>query len=267
MIRRVFLMTACFAATLGAQTAPQHASLQQPDWIAAPGSPVTVHITRPDGQMGPVLDKPFSAVEVRHTQQTLADGTHVSKTDSSRFFRDAQGRMRDEGPRKLLIFDPVAGHTYTLDPLSKTYEEWSAGHGTDTTTIASSSSGTWINTTNKGDQSPLQTVPQGHYVPYHAEPIKNYETEDLGTRMVNGVFCKGSRTTMIIPASALGNDRDIKIVDERWISEDLGALVKSSNSDPRFGLTSYELTNIVQNPPDEKLFQVPADYTLKQHSH
>jgi hypothetical protein len=38
-------------------------------------------------------------------------------------------------------------------------------------------------------------------------------------------------------------------------------LVKSSNKDPRFGETTYELTNIDRNVPSPALFQVPADCT------
>lgn len=68
---------------------------------------------------------------------------------------------------------------------------------------------------------------------------------------------------MLIPARAVGNAHEIKVVDERWYSEELGALVKSSTSDPRFGVSSYELTNIVQTDPDESLFQIPVDYVLK----
>lgn len=62
----------------------------------------------------------------------------------------------------------------------------------------------------------------------------------------------GTRITITVPAGTAGNDHDLKIVNGRWVSDDLKLLVKSSNSDPRFGMTSYELTNIVQ---------VPADYT------
>jgi hypothetical protein len=44
-------------------------------------------------------------------------------------------------------------------------------------------------------------------------------------------------------------------------------LLKSSNSDPRFGATTYELTDLKQAPPDPSLFRVPADYRLRtEHS-
>lgn len=39
-------------------------------------------------------------------------------------------------------------------------------------------------------------------------------------------------------------------------------LVKSVSTDPRFGTTTYELTNISRQPPDPSLFQVPADYSI-----
>jgi hypothetical protein len=38
-------------------------------------------------------------------------------------------------------------------------------------------------------------------------------------------------------------------------------LVKSSNADPRFGNTTYELTGINRAEPDPGLFLIPADYT------
>jgi len=87
-------------------------------------------------------------------------------------------------------------------------------------------------------------------------------TEDLGLKTVNGVMAKGSRVTITIPAGALGNNRDIKVVNERWYSDALEVLVKSINTDPRFGVNEYELTEINQSAPDTSLFMPPSDYTL-----
>ena len=39
-------------------------------------------------------------------------------------------------------------------------------------------------------------------------------------------------------------------------------LVKSVNSDPRFGENTYQLTNISRIEPDSALFQIPPDYTI-----
>jgi hypothetical protein len=42
--------------------------------------------------------------------------------------------------------------------------------------------------------------------------------------------------------------------------------VKSVNYDPRFGRTTYDLTNIVQAPPAASLFdmQAPPGYAVRQ---
>ena len=81
--------------------------------------------------------------------------------------------------------------------------------------------------------------------------------------VINGMLAKGSRVTVTIPAGTFGNNRDLKVVNESWYSDDMQILLKSSNSDPRFGVTTYELTNLVQAPPDPSLFDVPAGYRIR----
>jgi hypothetical protein len=77
----------------------------------------------------------------------------------------------------------------------------------------------------------------------------------------NGVPAQGTRSTLSIPVGQIGNNREIKVVNERWYSQELQMVVKSVNSDPRFGTTTYELKNITRSNPDATLFQAPADYT------
>ena len=38
----------------------------------------------------------------------------------------------------------------------------------------------------------------------------------------------------------------------------------TKHSDPRFGETTYRLTNINRGEPSAALFQVPGDYSLKE---
>jgi hypothetical protein len=92
----------------------------------------------------------------------------------------------------------------------------------------------------------------------------NWSLEYLPAQTVNGAMAQGTRTTETIPAGKIGNDRPIVIVNERWSSDDLQLLVKSTSFDPRFGDTTYQLTNIVQVPPDPSLFVIPADYTVPE---
>ena len=90
----------------------------------------------------------------------------------------------------------------------------------------------------------------------------NVTAEDLGTLTVNGVPAQGTRITTLVPVGAIGNDREFRSVSERWFSSDLNLLIKSVSTDPRFGTTTHELTNISRQPPDPSLFQVPADYSI-----
>jgi hypothetical protein len=88
------------------------------------------------------------------------------------------------------------------------------------------------------------------------------KTESLGTQDFEGVLAEGSRTTTTIPADAIGNERPIEIVYERWYSKELGMLVYSRHSDPRFGEQTYRLTNINRSEPDPSLFEVPPGYKV-----
>lgn len=89
--------------------------------------------------------------------------------------------------------------------------------------------------------------------------------EDLGVQNIEGVEATGKRTVTTIPAGAIGNERPIEIVYERWYSNELQLVVFSRHSDPRFGEQTYRLTNIVRSEPDPSLFQLPSGYKLLNH--
>ncbi|MGE0126937.1 MAG: energy transducer TonB [Blastocatellales bacterium] len=89
-------------------------------------------------------------------------------------------------------------------------------------------------------------------------------TEQLGKQMVEGVECEGTREVMTIPAGAIGNERPIETVREKWSSPELNMVIMTKQSDPRFGESSYRVTNISRSEPDASLFQVPSDYTVKE---
>ena len=88
------------------------------------------------------------------------------------------------------------------------------------------------------------------------------KTEDLGTRDFDGVQAEGTRRVTTIPAGAIGNERPIETVYERWYSKELQMVVMSKHSDPRFGEQTYRLTNIVRAEPDPSLFSVPSGYKV-----
>jgi hypothetical protein len=87
-------------------------------------------------------------------------------------------------------------------------------------------------------------------------------TEELGVQNIEGVDAEGSRTITTIPAGAIGNERPIEIIYEKWYSKELQLVVMSKHSDPRFGEQTYLLKNIIRSEPDPSLFSLPTGYKL-----
>lgn len=89
------------------------------------------------------------------------------------------------------------------------------------------------------------------------------KTESLGIQKVEGIAAEGTRYTDTIPAMAIGNERQIDIVRERWYSQDLQMVILMRYSDPRYGETTQRLTNIDRSEPDSSLFSVDG-YDIKE---
>jgi hypothetical protein len=92
----------------------------------------------------------------------------------------------------------------------------------------------------------------------------NAKTEQLGAKTIEGISATGTKRTTSIPAGTFGNDKDLVITRETWYSPDLKLVIESTQTDPRFGETTYSLTNIQRSEPDPTLFQVPAGYKVEE---
>lgn len=88
------------------------------------------------------------------------------------------------------------------------------------------------------------------------------DTEQLGKQTIEGVECEGTRAVTPMPAGAIGNELPIKTVNETWYSPELKMTILSKRSDPRFGESTYRVTNIVRFEPNAALFQIPSEYTI-----
>ncbi|HEY2351864.1 MAG TPA: hypothetical protein VGH83_05100 [Candidatus Acidoferrum sp.] len=218
-----------------------------------------------EGMHGGKLVKgaPFSATSTSETTQTLQDGTAIHRTTQGAQYRDSQGRTRREvtftgmGPlaaaggthKMIAISDPVAGVHFMLNPDKKVANKMAIrSHG------GNSANGD----TAEAFHQKMQAREQ------QEEASGALKTESLGTQVVNGVSAEGTRTTRTIAAGEIGNDKPIQVVSERWYSPDLQTVVKSTRTDPRFGTTTFSLTNIQKAEPAATLFTVPADYTVKE---
>ena len=203
---------------------------------------------------------PFSATATTERTQVLADGTTIHHSNSSALYRDSQGRSRREltlsglGPLEntgnhtmISIDDPIAGVHYMLEPEEKVARKMPfRGHGERSAEKA-----------EKFEQR-MQLRLQKE------QASGEIQKQSLGTQFINGVNAEGTRVTRTIPAGQIGNDKPIQIVSERWFSPDLQMMVKTTHADPRFGTSTYTLTNIQRAEPAASLFAVPADYTVKE---
>ena len=209
----------------------------------------------------PVKGVPFAADAVTTTTQALPNGTHINRTASASLYRDSEGRTRREehsltgvlasslsasthGRQTVFIHDPVAQASYVLNPAKKTAQKMafaphqgrgtSAGAGQEGTASAAEAEASW----------------------------RVVKTDSLGTQVIDGIQVEGTRHTMTIPAGAIGNDQAIESVTERWYSPDLQVVVKIVRTDPRFGQTVYQLSNIRRGEQPASLFEVPSDFTV-----
>ena len=211
-----------------------------------------------------VKGAPFSATASSESTQTLQDGTSIHRTTSSALYRDSQGRFRREvtlsgfGPLQasgkphtmITIGDPIAGAHYMLDPEQKVAHKMTPHKG--------GKGGAFSDEKAQAFEQKMQKRMAKQ------EADGTVKKESLGTQMINGVNAEGTRITHTIPAGQIGNDKPIQIVFERWYSPDLQIVVKSTRSDPRFGTTTYALTNVQRTEPSAALFTVPSDYTVKE---
>ncbi len=260
----------------------------------AAARPVMVEVVGAEGMNGqPIAGKPVSATEQRHSLQVLGDGTRIEQSETSRFYRDDQGRTRIEHEAAtgggIVIQDPVGGFVAMLEPANKIARKMPNPAGAKFFFRSAPAGGPMFNLPvpppgtgsaaggPAGGQAEMQIKQRAVMIagsPSVLPPevrIKRIETsgtppssEDLGSQIVNGVTAQGTRTTLTIRAGEIGNDRDISVLSERWFSSDLQMIVKSSNKDPRFGDTTYQLTDIERSVPNPSLFQIPTDYTVQE---
>ncbi len=211
-----------------------------------------------------VKGAPFSAVATSETTQTLADGNHINRKTQTNLYRDSLGRFRKEvtlqaiGPLAasgqphsfIEISDPVAGTNYVLEPEQKIARQMPGPIGMQIRTKGGPGGGNVFYRDFKESKKESKEA--------------EAKTESLGIETVGGVNAEGTRTTRTIAAGEIGNEKPITIISERWYSPDMQMEVKSTHSDPRFGNTTYTLTNIQRTEPAATLFAVPAGYTIEQ---
>jgi hypothetical protein len=227
------------------------------------------------GSAKTVTGAPYTATASTEMTQVLSDGNRIVNKTSASLARDSQGRTRREetigtvgpwqvnGPKMIFINDPTSQTNMVLDANKQIatvlkpggpnamsadggFKVVTKGPGPGGLSAADAGIGFKVVTKGPGGDSPEET-----------------QTESLGTQTIEGVSVEGKRVTRTIPAGQIGNTQPIEIVSEVWTSPDLQVTIMSKHSDPRFGETTYQLTDIQRAEPDHSLFEIPPGYTVR----
>ena len=251
---------------------------------------------------GVVKNSPFSADAVSESVQVLTDGNRITRTATTKLYRNSEGRFRREmqgGTGGVLgsafsvgqgvtIVDPVAGRQYMLDrelkmaraaelkglpgiSIVRAPDQERRSVAAGEALRAAELKATQDNIRRRETNSQLVeetavaagALPRANLVgAYNVGANHETRMEQLGSQIIEGVEAEGTRRYTTIPAGAIGNEKPIEIVYERWYSNDLQMTVYSKHVDPRFGEHTYRLTNIIRSEPDPALFSVPQGYKI-----
>jgi len=210
---------------------------------------------------------PYSALGTTETVQTLADGNRIVHTNASHYYRDSSGRTRtelslsavgpftlDESSTVVMITDPVAKQHFVLHPEQKRADVLPLGP------VALAAGAGGAKRAADAGGGVVSTSSPGRCVPGAGSPAAT--TVSLGQKTLAGLQATGTKTEYTIPAAQIGNEQPITVTSEKWVSEELGVTVSSTQHDPMIGDTQFHLSHIERTEPDPTLFAVPADYML-----
>ena len=187
---------------------------------------------------------PFSAKVELETVSQLQDGTQITRKTYNVDARDSSGRTHNEmrnwitaegeEPKltRVELYDPATKTRTDLFPLTKVARQW-------------------VVTTN-GQLTPA--------VGLNVKP--ELAREEIGTDTIEGMAVKGTRVTQTYPAGAMGNDRPLSIVTEYWYAAELRLNLLTKRTDPRHGVQTVRVTELVREEPDAALFAIGEEYKV-----
>jgi len=192
----------------------------------------------------PVAGAPFSATVLIRSEQTMPDGTSVTKTTINLIGRDSRGRIHNE--RRSLVPESFRGtphlievHIFDLQTRMNTFYD-------PITRIAR--------------QRVLPEPPKAPNLRISSNPL--VKVEELDSTNLEGFAATGLRRSNTIPAQASGTGAAVTVVDEYWYSEDLHMNLLVRHTDPRTGVQTVALSNVIREEPPPAFFEVPEGYKI-----
>jgi hypothetical protein len=251
------------AGASGAQTAILEVAPPPPG-----PSMARVAAARPMLMVGPgngVEGEPYSVLLTTTTVQTLADGTTVTRfVREQRFVRDAQGRTRDEtimsvaGVKQTLnvnIMDPIARGAIMLMPSTK---EARVMHFVEPKPLTEEEKAQQAEARGKRLAARAARAASGVKTPRADTP----QPEALPERTIDGLAAEGERTVRVIAVGEIGNDRELRVVTDTWVSQELRIILEQTVDDPVYGKSTMVASELERSAPDPVMFQVPEGYKV-----
>ncbi len=258
MRRSALLVSAILLGALTGFSAAQNAGLP------ANAPPLAV-----SPQPAPAPNLPFTADVVTRFERTLG-GQNVVRETQGRVMRDNQGRVRIETPlpnsntlKRITIHDAMLHELITLDARTNTATVVHISPTTGAKPSASAVAGPSGSTVVAQNAAGSSTTIHMNGRPMSSAMVSaSTSTSSLGTKTMDGVQVEGKRTTRTAP-DGMGSEA-AQSVSETWYSPELKITMSSETNDGPRGRSSMRVTNLVRSEPAPELFQIPADYTIKE---
>jgi hypothetical protein len=191
----------------------------------------------------PLPNAPFSATVQTEWTKYLADGSTQFTQNHRLIARDGLGRIFQErrtfGPKG----SPIESQLWRIELAEPS-----------TRTVAYCDTRTHVCELRPYVAPASTTLPAGPLA-----NVRGLASDNLGSRMLNGLDLIGTRETQTLNPLVIGSDRPITVVKEFWFSPQLGVNVLTTRNDPRSGKEVFTVTDIRRGEPDAALFALPAD--------
>jgi hypothetical protein len=208
------------------------------------------------GMRAPVTGAPYSALRTTTRVETLANGSTITHTNQVKEARDSSGRTYLASVPNAAEGGEAHSFVRVFDPVSRESISWSAN----------AKQATVIHLPEPGQYAGARGFAAGA----NGGPARfrgnsdAVTTESLGSKTINGVVADGTRVTRVIAAGKMGNSEALTITHDTWVAQDLKLEVERVDTDPRYGTTTVEVTNLSREEPSAALFQAPAGLAVKE---
>lgn len=220
-----------------------------------------------------ISNAPFSADVSTEYDHLLANGNHIHRETRGKVFRDSQGRVRTqteatspisgvESSENIAIQDPVLRVVIHLNPQAKSARVFHLTEDPGTSVITNNGA------VPAGPGNGMRLTPQSPELAGSNSLVARGDSkpvvESLGLKLIEGVRAKGVRTTRTVTNS---KGEPVTAVTEVWFSPELQMVLLSISDDGEDGRSTMRLTNIRRTAPNEELFRVPPEYTIRDSNH